>query len=197
MKALIVADDQKIIDEISAVVKKSGYDIILYRWLLKALDNIEEISPDVVIINAAEYPRHWKTLAQYCRSGIPSQPPRIFIAVNDHFSDSEYDKAKKLKVQIFSSAEETLSTSLAELFEQQNPDSLLFTNPVSGIIITGRLTCRDNNLFFSADIQKQIQNIDAGTILNHCTVKKNGKIFYTTAVVVANKETMELKLQED
>ena len=45
MKALLVADDEKAINNISEVLKSAGYDTIVYKWFLKALDNIEEIAP--------------------------------------------------------------------------------------------------------------------------------------------------------
>ena len=64
MKALLVADDEKAINNISEVLKAAGYDTIVYTWLLKALDNIEEIAPHLIIVSTGDYPRHWKTLAQ-------------------------------------------------------------------------------------------------------------------------------------
>ena len=36
MKALIISDKQEIIDFSSKYLKENGYDIIVYRWLLKA-----------------------------------------------------------------------------------------------------------------------------------------------------------------
>ena len=62
MKALIISDKQEIIDFSSKFLKENGYDIIVYRWLLKAIDNIEEIQPDLIILSVAEYPRDRKSV---------------------------------------------------------------------------------------------------------------------------------------
>ena len=55
MKAVIIAESQNIIDEFSQYYKSNGFDVIVYRWLMKAMDNIEEIDPDLIFINAEEY----------------------------------------------------------------------------------------------------------------------------------------------
>ncbi|MDR1588437.1 MAG: hypothetical protein LBS57_13370, partial [Treponema sp.] len=34
-------------------------EIIHYSQALKAMDNIEEINPDAIIISACDFPRHW------------------------------------------------------------------------------------------------------------------------------------------
>ena len=70
MKAIIISDDSKTIEVLDKVLVEHNFDTIIYRWLLKALDNIEEIRPDLVIVSVSEYPRHWKTLTQFVASGI-------------------------------------------------------------------------------------------------------------------------------
>lgn len=65
MKILLVSEDEDVSLSIANAVRMAGKDVIIYRYLLKALDNIEEISPDAVIINAVDYPRHWKVLVSY------------------------------------------------------------------------------------------------------------------------------------
>ena len=104
MKALIVADDAVAIERFSAVLKSAGYDVIVYRWLIKALDNIEEISPHLILVSAIEYPRHWKALASYSQSGICEVAPQIVLFVDENFSEEEVKKAANLGVRgIFSS----------------------------------------------------------------------------------------------
>ena len=73
MKAVIIAESESIIEEFSQYYKENGYDLIVYRWLMKAMDNIDEIDPDLIFINAEEYPRHWKVLCQYV-AGLNKNP---------------------------------------------------------------------------------------------------------------------------
>lgn len=99
MKALLVADDEKAITNISEVLKSAGYDTIVYKWLLKALDNIEEIAPHLIVISTGDYPRHWKTLAQYSSIGIGDYKPQIILYTDENFNEEEQKKAEILQVR--------------------------------------------------------------------------------------------------
>ncbi|WP_407425833.1 hypothetical protein [Treponema sp.] len=99
MKALVVADDEKAINNISQVLKSAGYDPIVYKWLLKALDNIEEICPHLIVISTRNYPRHWKTLAQYATNSFGNYSPQVILYVDENFNEEEQKKAEALKVR--------------------------------------------------------------------------------------------------
>src|SRR5574344_1571184 len=99
MKALLVADNDTAIENISTVLKAAGYDTIVYRWLLKALDNIEEIAPHLIIISTKDYPRHWKTMTQFVQSGIGGHIPQVILYVPEDFSEEEEKKAEALGVR--------------------------------------------------------------------------------------------------
>ncbi|MBQ4378368.1 MAG: hypothetical protein II821_04125 [Treponema sp.] len=99
MKALLVADDEKAINNISEVLKSAGYDTIVYKWLLKALDNIEEIAPHLIVVSTADYPRHWKTLAQYASSGFGDYLPQVILYTDENFNEEEQKKAQALHVR--------------------------------------------------------------------------------------------------
>ena len=106
MKALLVADNDRAITNISTVLKSAGYDTIVYKWLLKALDNIEEISPHLIVISTGDYPRHWKTLAQYASNGFGDYIPQVILYTDENFNDEELKKAEALHVRgCFSSVE--------------------------------------------------------------------------------------------
>ena len=99
MKALLVVDDEKAINNLSEVLKSAGYDTIVYKWLLKALDNIEEIAPHLIVISTADYPRHWKTLAQYASSGFGDYTAQVILYSDENFSEEEQRKAETLRVR--------------------------------------------------------------------------------------------------
>ena len=107
MKAIIICDDEELIGKVDAALASLSYDTIIYRWLLKALDNIEEIRPDIVVVNASDYPRHWKTLTQFIKSGIAGKIPDVILYVPKSFSETEKMKAQKLGIKgIFDSCDE-------------------------------------------------------------------------------------------
>ena len=98
MKALVVCDDAEVIAQLDTALQQYGIDTILYRWLLKALDNIEEISPDFTIISASDYPRHWKTLSQFINSGIGRVANKIILYTSEPLSQEESKKADALGI---------------------------------------------------------------------------------------------------
>ncbi|MBQ4330306.1 MAG: hypothetical protein IJC31_00510, partial [Spirochaetaceae bacterium] len=98
MKALIVSDAQTEGIAIRSALEEAGYDTICYRWLLKALDNVEEIQPHLVVINAVDYPRHWKVMVQHMKCSLRSNPQVVLLTPPD-FDDEEAEKAQLLEVR--------------------------------------------------------------------------------------------------
>lgn len=101
MKALVISDKQEIIDSLQSYLNENEFDVIVYRWLLKALDNIEEIHPDIIFLSASEYPRHWKTLASFVKSGIGGNDVSLFLYDPEPLSEDEIKKARELGVKAF------------------------------------------------------------------------------------------------
>jgi len=98
MKALIISNDEYVVSQASEALKELGLDLIVYKWLLKALDNIEEIHPDLVLVSASEYPRHWKTLVQFIKSGIGGEHVAVYLYEGNPLSEDDADKAKALGI---------------------------------------------------------------------------------------------------
>lgn len=101
MKALVISERAEIIDFVTPRLKEIGFDIIHYKWIIKALDNIEEIQPDVIVLSAGEYPRHWKTLAGFVQSGIGGNDVGVYLYETTPLSDEEDKKALELGVRNF------------------------------------------------------------------------------------------------
>lgn len=121
MKALIISDDEVFSHSLEKKSLELGYSTILYKWLLKALDNIEEISPDLIIINGVDYPRHWKTLVQFVHCKIIKKDVKIFLFVSDNFSQEEEKKADFLGVSgIFKSFDNKTLLDFEQKLKSQN-----------------------------------------------------------------------------
>ena len=126
MKALIISEADDIIHEFSEYYKSQNYDIIVYRWLMKALDNIDEIAPDLIFINATEYPRHWKILCQYVR-GL-DKIPKIVLFTSIPFTNEDKEKAEWLKVESIVNSSEDLEevctlTDICQDSEENLPET--------------------------------------------------------------------------
>ena len=104
MKALLISDRSEIIDFVTPLLKANGFDLIHYRWIIKALDNIEEIQPDIIVLSAAEYPRHWKTLAGFVQSGIGGNDVKMYLYDTEPLSKEDRDKSWDLGVLQFTEA---------------------------------------------------------------------------------------------
>lgn len=63
MIALIISGKQDEYAPIKEALEEKGYNCIHYTNFMKAYDNLEELSPDVVIISIKDYPRHWKIVS--------------------------------------------------------------------------------------------------------------------------------------
>lgn len=194
MKALIIAEDESFILKVSQVLKDSGYDIIIYRWLLKALDNVEEIAPDLAIISTTEYPRHWKTFAQFTESGLGGIVPKIILYNSRPLSSEDAKKAESLNIiGNFTSIDDNGIEKLKSIIKKnKNGDNvaLLFTNPVTQAFVSGNvLEYNDDVITFEADFKELVSDLTQGFLIKSVTIIKNGVISYRKAKVldVGNK----------
>lgn len=125
MKALLIADDEKAITDIYEVLKDSGFDVIVYKWLLKAMDNLEEIKPELIVVSTKDYPRQWKTLAQYSTNLKSDYKPQTILFSPESLSDEELRKAEALQVRgIFRSTDSDGLNKLKEIINQKQKISL-------------------------------------------------------------------------
>ena len=173
MKALVISDRQEIIDFVTPLLKENGFDLIHYRWIIKALDNIEEIQPDVIVLSAIEYPRQWKTLAGFVQSGIGGNDVKVYLYDTQPLSDDENKKALELDVMPFEKAFTKRRIVDVEI-ALNNPQTgiLIFTNgkyfPDDGYVesdgisaindgFVNYVTLYDGNCVtsFSADVEKK------------------------------------------
>ena len=153
MKALIISEDENVYTTLDEILKKASYDTIIYKWLLKALDNIEEIRPDLIVVSSSEYPRHWKTLVQFVKSGIGGDDVQIYLYEPTPVSAEDEEKARILGVNgCFSEFEEFDKMVLRQVQEPQaeieepeqeepavtNTGHFMFTHPSSQKFISGK-----------------------------------------------------------
>jgi hypothetical protein len=93
MKLLLVfaADDNCNI--ISRSIRPLGFEMIRYRQVLKAMDNIDEINPSAIVVSARDFPRHWKFLVQFVRTERANETCPIVILKGGNFNTEEMTSA--------------------------------------------------------------------------------------------------------
>jgi hypothetical protein len=218
MKAIIISDDNEVIRKINNTLISHSFDTIIYRWLLKALDNIEEIRPDVVIISTCDYPRHWKTFTQFAKSGISGTEPQIILYTPTFFPHAETEKAIMLGIKgTFSSvneaglerfvsilnartpvcAEQTVKTAEVSVMQiQKKYFGLIFTHPNTEAFVTGTvLSYKDNLINFLPDIPLLAQGLAEGDHICEVSFRVDNDYAYCTADIISTGKTIWLKAQ--
>ena len=154
MKALVISEDKELVKFYTDIFNENKIDVINYNWLLKAMDNVEEIKPDFIVVNSVEYPRHWKTLVQYVKSEIFIGPTFFILQVNNNFSDDERKKAECLGInEIVSSFSDYFKSKVSNKIK----DFIVETNeltpaPISQPVEKKRQPKTDEDGLFSVDM---------------------------------------------
>lgn len=123
MKALLVLEDKEKLSLLNKKLTETGYDTICYQWLLKALDNIEEIAPHLIFISAIDYPRHWKTFVQHVRTHFSEEDTAIFL-ISPSLNKDEVEKSKILGIKYIISDIETDFENVIQSLKSNNDEKI-------------------------------------------------------------------------
>ena len=210
MKALLISDNENITSPLDSYLKQNGYDTIIYTWLLKALDNVEEIKPDLIILCAEEYPRHWKTLVQYSKSSIGSQNVKIILIISDKFNKDDEEKAVLLGVSGFlKSVEQNELQNVIpkiqnkEISPSSTPSSIedseeiLFNHPSTDKFVSGKIIeVKDEMIVFEFDCNSDLDDLFVGDYIKSITFYRNSEcIHYSGYVNSINQDTKSVILE--
>ena len=187
MKALLISDLPRSTDDLQPLFSEYKFDLIHYRSPLKALDNIEEISPNIVLINTRDFPRHWKPITQHIRWDTSREEIPVILLTPSDFSADEADKAMFLGVQGIINLKENnnfnddVLKELRMIFNRYNYNHIknieksvqfLFTNPINETIITGTVkNLTENDIVFLPDMPANLGNLNSGMDLDQCSLK--------------------------
>jgi len=204
MKALLISDLPRSTDDLQPLFSEYKFDLIHYRSPLKALDNIEEISPNIVLINTRDFPRHWKPITQHIRWDTSREEIPVILLTPSDFSADEADKAMFLGVQGIINLKENnnfnddVLKELRMIFNRYNYNHIknieksvqfLFTNPINETIITGTVkNLTENDIVFLPDMPANVGNLNAGMVLDQCSLK-----IVPNCKIVSNDGILNLK----
>ncbi|MDR0451299.1 MAG: PilZ domain-containing protein [Treponema sp.] len=93
MKLLLVVGSDDTYDLISLYIKPLGFELIRYRHVIKAMDNVDEVDPTGIIISANDFPRHWKALVQFVRAERPKEACPVIVLKGQDFPLEESSQA--------------------------------------------------------------------------------------------------------
>jgi hypothetical protein len=214
MKLLLVLASDKNYELISTYVKPLGFEIIRYKHVLKAMDNIDEIDPTGIIVSASDFPRHWKTIVQFVRSERPKETTPIIILRGDNFLLDDTTKAFYIGVSGI------VSENLSESMEIDRLQSILsryvpveekrkakryklgkdehmefmFTHPENGRIITGKIKdISQTGLSFHLDKSNLLKDIPLSTEIPYCSLRIGAEIISPICKLVKLGKTISLE----
>jgi len=206
MKALLVADTDTSVRMLTDCLKPYGFDIIRYRSAVKALDNIVEIAPDAVFISTADFPRHWKTLAQFIMADSERDKTIVVLLTDSRFTGEDADKAMHIGVHAIideKGAKAEDEKRLSGIFSRYKPSAdlsgsyvyedigeravFLFTNPINDTIITGKVeSLSRSEIRFRPDAPSATSDLAAGDKLEQCSLKLDGSIIAPECRIARN-----------
>jgi hypothetical protein len=208
MKLLLVLASDKTYENVSLFLRPLGFELIRYRHVQKAMDNIEEIDPAGIIISAKDFPRHWKTMVSFIRHDRPQNECAIVILKGDVFPEDEINKATALNVdglmlESLEKPEETeklqaILTRCASGEDKQKSRSgpenwshmgFVFSHPEDEKIITGTVkNVSSAGISFKPDHPGMVENIEAGTEIQNCSLRMGDGILSPVCTVCGTAE---------
>ena len=192
MKLLLILGSDDSYDIIAQYVRPLGFELIRYRHVLKAMDNVDEINPTAIVISARDFPRHWKILLRLVRGERAKENCPVIVLKGDSFSTGECSQALFLGASGL--IDESLD-NLSELSRLQNILSrylpvnerrkykrfyvenwqrlgFLLANPANRVIITGELkTISAGGVSFLPVFASLAQNMPLDIELRECSLR--------------------------
>jgi hypothetical protein len=204
MKLLLIAASNVVFNEVSPLISAAGWDIIRYRDLLKAADNLPELNPDAIMFAAPDFPRHWKLFFEYsCTlrgSGIPANAPEAlpFILLYDaSLPAKDRTAARYLGVGGISLdwlREHDGTNMVSRLLNPYGSGrrehwmagrsgawkmGCVFTNPRSGATVAGRIHSFDREGFvFQAVHPRLCRNLRENVVVGGCSLRAGHSVLH-------------------
>jgi len=179
--------------------------IVAESWILKALDNLEEIKPDIILISVSDYPRQWKAFVEYAYTILKNASPIVYIISAETIPEKDIQDAKILNCQqisetTFTNIElknktENIETDRKNLDAQEvNLNNFTFKHPKTGAIISGSIKNYNDPMFvFIPDLESDINLLRFGLRINNATFSLGTQKLDTNVQVQGiNKDSIEM-----
>ncbi|MDF1567834.1 MAG: hypothetical protein P1P77_07415 [Spirochaetaceae bacterium] len=217
MIIMLVAEDAALKSRFTSFFGPLGYDVIQYSHPLKAMDNLDEIAPDVVICQTLDYPRHWKLIVKHIRETRERDDAVVILGVDDSFDTDEVNKAAFLGVNLlyperletiedFRELDDRISRYKAPpkrshaftwIPGEEERISFIFLHPVEFRMISGRLTeLSPAGGIFRPDDPGDIAGIDIGALIDGGSLRAGESLLSIKARVIRNSGTLSLAFVE-
>jgi hypothetical protein len=213
MKIVLVSERESLRKQIATHFHPQGLEIIQYWNPIKAMDNLDEIDPDVVLFSAKDFPRHWKPFLIFLRS-IRDRDQVVFVVLkSDDFDAEEASKAQHIGANGIVHENLEDPSELGRLREivvrykdinevrkekRYIPDKhdrigFLFCHPITLQAVSGSVDDISNyGLRFRPELPELVQDIQPETRVPGCSLRIGDEILSLTCEVVRNDQALSL-----
>jgi len=214
MTILIIANDRDLKERFRKYFGHIEYSVVQYINPLKAMDNLDEIMPEVVVCNASDYPRHWKIIVKQIRENRNRNDAVVVLLIAGSFDASEADKAATLGVNIlFPDMIETIEDfeklhnrisrykSHPALFKKtswfpQEEDSVQFAfcHPGDFRMIAGHFVeLLTTGGVFRLNEPGELADLETGSVIKGCSMKVGSLLISLQARITSNSGTLSME----
>jgi hypothetical protein len=215
MKALLLVESDRIADIIRFYLRPLGFEALRYRNPVKAIDNLDEIEPDAVVISARDFPRHWKIVAQAIRARRDKNECVIVLLKGELFPFEEAAKAAHLGIngvvkddlddrreqghfqrllKRYVSVEDARSSDRITPSPWDRLD-FMFAHPTTLIPVGGRLeTISPTGLSFMPDSSGLVADLEAGGYIEDCSLRVGDRILSLSCKIVRADRVLGLSI---
>jgi hypothetical protein len=216
MKALLIIESDRIAELARFYLRPLGFETIRYRNPVKAIDNLEEISPDAIVVSARDFPRHWKVLAQAVRAEKPKDQCVIILLKGEAFPIEEAAKATHIGVNgvlrddLDDRREQGRFQALLKRYivveddrsaERIQPSSwdrldFMFAHPETLAPISGKLEAvSPSGLSFVPDLPAIAADLSPGDLIEDCSMRVGAYILELSCKVAHAGRVLGLEIE--
>ena len=216
MILMLVKDETPWAVDLGRYLAPYGVSVIHYLHPLKALDNLEETKPSIVLYDLQDFPRHWKILVKYLREEHAKDEVIFLLVSNGAPPLEEANKALFLGVNgilQYHGDPEALARNIREVFLRygsfeveterksgrsptEAPLAFLFRHPRRKHLVTGLLIKYDGQkATFKPDFPHEIADLDEGEALSGGSLRVADSLMTLDATVTKNNGQLQLVLR--
>lgn len=214
MKLLLVTEREETHAALLRHLRPVGFEIICYLQPLKAMDNIDEIDPEVIAFSSVDFPRHWKPFVKLLRERKTREECVFVLLADDDLPFEEAAKAVHIGVNAI------LPNSIEEPRALQNIQDILvrygmirdgrdtrryvpreydeleliLALPQTMQLVTGSLSdISETGACFVPDISGLTAALEPGIELPYCSLKVGDRIFSVGSRVLRIGDSLALQ----
>ncbi|MDR2186203.1 MAG: PilZ domain-containing protein [Treponema sp.] len=213
MKLLLIMGSDDAYQLISYHLKSLGLELIRYRHVLKAMDNVDEVDPAGIIVSTEDFPRHWKTLVQFVRFErtkdacpiiilkgnsfpVEEMAKAYFLEVNGMVSEDLSDPAEVEKLKSLITGGGIVEKRRARRFHVNlgNRLGFIISNPLHKCLVPGEIkTISKSGISFTPFHPESAKDITANLELSGCSLRTGDVMLSPVCRVVRVGESISME----